>query len=243
MFQSIAKPIKQLINSVMADVKSGPDRPEEEDDDMKSGSDAPEHPEGSDFDESPSNFNDDEENQESEEEDAQSDSSVSSSEGSDDDDNNIDDKQDENNGLSSYELMRLERIKRNQERLASLGLSQGNNIPKPKKKQAPKPRKRQSVDAPRRELPGRAGRATFMESFTKQLGKREKKEEEDKNPDACYDCQVEGGGENEYLCALIFMSILYSVFLLLCLVNIARANVLRLLQKALSPKVPSAYFF
>lgn len=214
MFQSIAKPIKQLINSVMADVKSGPDRPEEEDDDMKSGSDAPEDPEGSDFDESPSNFNDDEENQESEEEDAQSDSSVSSSEGSDDDDN-IDDKQDENNGLSSYELMRLERIKRNQERLASLGLSQGNNIPKPKKKQAPKPRKRQSVDAPRRELPGRAGRATFMESFTKQLGKREKKEEEDKNPDACYDCQVEGGGENEYLCALIFMSILYSVFLLM----------------------------
>jgi hypothetical protein len=94
-------------------------------------------------------------------------------------------------GLSDYERMRLERIKRNQLRLISLGLSDGNNIPQVKKKQSA-PKKKKSLDmVPTRELPSRAGRAIFMESFTKQ----KKEKEEEKNLDACYACQVEGGGE------------------------------------------------
>lgn len=93
------------------------------------------------------------------------------------------------NGLSEYERAREERIKRNQERLASLGLSQGNNIPQKKKTPNPKPKKK-TMDLPTRELPSRAGRATF-EGLAKQ--KREK--EEEKNLDACFTCQVEGGGE------------------------------------------------
>ena len=102
--------------------------------------------------------------------------------------------EDENNGLSQYELARLKRIERNQARLASLGLTEGNNIPQ-KKKTAPKPRKKSlEVVLPTRELPSRAGRATFMESFTKKKEKVEDKME-GKNLDICFTCQVEGGGK------------------------------------------------
>lgn len=91
-------------------------------------------------------------------------------------------------GLSEYERMRQERIARNQAKLASLGLSEGNNIPRKKKTQK-KPKKKQ-IDLPTRELPSRAGRATF-----EGLVKQKKEKEEEKNPDACFTCQVVGGGE------------------------------------------------
>lgn len=119
-----------------------------------------------------------------------SESTASDEHSQDESDNNPNEADEKDpNGLSSYERMRLERIKRNQERLASLGLTE-KNIPRPKKN-TPKPRKKVSMDLPTRELPSRAGRATFMESFTKQR----KEKEEKKNPDACFSCQVEGGGE------------------------------------------------
>ena len=117
----------------------------------------------------------------------------------DDNDQNLSEEsdsssEDENNGLSQYELARLKRIERNQARLASLGLTEGNNIPQ-KKKTAPKPRKKSlEVVLPTRELPSRAGRATFMESFTKKKEKVEDKME-GKNLDICFTCQVEGGGK------------------------------------------------
>jgi hypothetical protein len=100
--------------------------------------------------------------------------------------------------LSDYELARLERIKRNQARLASLGLTPGMNIPQVKRKKQQK--KKKSMDlVPTRELPSRAGRAIFMESAKQEMRQkyREKeKEEESKNLDACYACQLEGGGES-----------------------------------------------
>ncbi|KAL3789146.1 hypothetical protein HJC23_012235 [Cyclotella cryptica] len=109
----------------------------------------------------------------------------------DDDDRDADNAKDDQ--LSEYERMRLERIKRNNERLAALGLSQGDNIPQKPKRSTPKPRKKLSVDGPTRQLPGRAGRATFLESATKQREKKEREKEEEKNPDACFTCQSEAG--------------------------------------------------
>jgi hypothetical protein len=126
-------------------------------------------------------------------------SSQSSNEDSDEDDEDDNDGDDEDgkddHGLSEYERMRLERIKRNNERLAALGLSKENNIPRKPKKTTPKPRKKLLVDGPTRQLPGRAGRATFFESVIKQRERKDKEKEEEKNPDACFTCQSETGGE------------------------------------------------
>lgn len=125
-------------------------------------------------------------------------SSQSSNEDSDEDDeedNADDDDGKDDHGLSEYERMRLERIKRNNERLAALGLSKGDNLPRKRKNTTPKPRKKQLVDGPTRQLPGRAGRATFFESVAKQRERKEKEKEEEKNPDACFICQSETGGE------------------------------------------------
>ena len=122
------------------------------------------------------------------------DHNISESEESEQDDDSSGEEDGSNKGPSTYELARIERIKRNQERLASLGLTDGNNIPQ-KKKTAPKPRKKSlEVVLPTRELPSRAGRATFMESFTKKKEKVEDKME-GKNLDVCFTCQIEGGGK------------------------------------------------
>eukprot|EP00956_Cyclotella_meneghiniana_P012729 scaffold18119_cov70-Cyclotella_meneghiniana.AAC.3 len=131
------------------------------------------------------------------------DHNISESEESEQDDDSSGEEDGSNKGPSTYELARLERIKRNQERLASLGLTDGSNIPQ-KKKTAPKPRKKSlEVVLPTRELPSRAGRATFMESFTKKKEKVEDKME-GKNLDICFTCQIEGGASvvSHLLCSL-----------------------------------------
>ena len=97
--------------------------------------------------------------------------------------------------ISEYERMRNERIKRNQARLAHLGLVGNDIIPK-KQKTTRKPRKKMSLDLlPTRELPSRAGRATFMESSYRKERKENSTKEEEKNADWCFTCQTEGGGE------------------------------------------------
>lgn len=91
--------------------------------------------------------------------------------------------------------MRLERIARNQARLASLGFDDNKKAEsKPKKKTPAKPRKSLVPDGPRRQLPGRAKRATFNESAMSASAKKERFQEV-KNMDACYTCQKEEGGE------------------------------------------------
>lgn len=102
-------------------------------------------------------------------------------------------------GLSEYELLRIQRIKRNQARLAQLGFSeaeQKKNAARQRQKKTYKPRK-SLPDGPRRQLPGRAKRATFNESAIAEARKERLREEEErsKNMDACYSCQKEEGGE------------------------------------------------
>jgi hypothetical protein len=86
---------------------------------------------------------DDENDDEQSDSDSDSDSSASSSGEEGDDDN---DKNDEtNNGLSQYELLRLERIKRNKERLIQLGLEskeEGGGVLGRKKKKPPVQRRK-----------------------------------------------------------------------------------------------------
>lgn len=97
-------------------------------------------------------------------------------------------------GLSEYERLRLERIARNQARLRQLGFDEPKEKEK-KKKPPPKPRQSLSDFGPRRELPGRAKRATFNASELVASTKKERKIAEKKNMDACYTCQKEDGGE------------------------------------------------
>ena len=162
------------------------------------------------------------------------------------DEASTDEEEEDTAGISEYERMRNERIKRNQARLQSLGLTQGNNIPQKKKKKKTTPKPRKSLELlPTRELPSRAGRATFMES----VYRKERKEnnstnkEEEKNADLCFTCQVEGGGEMLYIQIYI-----YFVFLLCCAHIVyfvcllyptyIRTYVLRLLPNSLPPQMP-----
>jgi len=101
----------------------------------------------------------------------------------------------QDDGLSEYERLRLERIARNQARLRQLGFDEPKEEKKKKKKPPAKPRKSELADGPRRQLPGRAKRATFNESSFVAAAKKERREEEEKNMDACYTCQKEEGGE------------------------------------------------
>ena len=101
----------------------------------------------------------------------------------------------QDDGLSEYERLRLERIARNQARLRQLGFDEPKEGKKKKKKPPAKPRKSELADGPRRQLPGRAKRATFNESSFVAAAKKERREEEEKNMDACYTCQKEEGGE------------------------------------------------
>ena len=102
----------------------------------------------------------------------------------------------QDDGLSEYERLRLERIARNQARLRQLGFDEPKEEKKKKKKTPAKPRKSElTSDGPRRQLPGRAKRATFNESSFVAAAKKERREEEEKNMDACYTCQKEEGGE------------------------------------------------
>ena len=104
-------------------------------------------------------------------------------------------------GLSEYERLRLERIARNQARLRQLGFDEPKEKEK-KKKPPPKPRQSLSDFGPRRELPGRAKRATFNASEVVASAKKERKIAEKKNMDACYTCQKEDRGE--YIFVLVY---------------------------------------
>ena len=101
-----------------------------------------------------------------------------------------------NDGMSHYERLRAERIARNKARLASLGFS---DAPKEKTKKTPaKPRRSLQPEGPIRQNPGRAGRAQFNESAMAAMAvsaRKERQVEEEKDPDACYTCQKEAGGE------------------------------------------------
>ena len=94
-----------------------------------------------------------------------------------------------NDGLSQYERLRIERIARNNARLAKLGFAETAGKETTKKTRMPSKPRRSSAEGPRRQLPGRAGRATFNESSLSSPARKEK------NPDACYVCQKEEGGE------------------------------------------------
>ncbi|KAL9191156.1 hypothetical protein ACHAXT_000862 [Thalassiosira profunda] len=102
-----------------------------------------------------------------------------------------DDESGEEGGQSAYERLREERIARNKARLKELGFDDDA-----KKKKAPtRQRQRKSLpDGPRRQLPGRAKRATFHEAERGTTARKRREEpEEKKNTDACWTCQkVEG---------------------------------------------------
>mmetsp|Transcript_36975 Transcript_36975/g.89753 ORF Transcript_36975/g.89753 Transcript_36975/m.89753 type:complete len:2489 (+) Transcript_36975:912-8378(+) len=80
----------------------------------------------------------------------------SQSEGDDDEDDDgdrYDSDDDSNNGLSDYEKLRLERIKRNEERLAKLGLHSkdgggvlGKQVPQPPKRKRKSPKEQEPVE-------------------------------------------------------------------------------------------------
>ncbi|KAL7541581.1 hypothetical protein ACHAXR_011047 [Thalassiosira sp. AJA248-18] len=103
------------------------------------------------------------------------------------------DDEEPNDGLSEYERLRLERIARNEARLASLGFDAPKETTQKKKKKTPAKPRQSLPDGPRRQLPGRAGRATFNLSATSASAKKERRAEEEKNLDACYTCQKEEG--------------------------------------------------
>ena len=96
----------------------------------------------------------------------------------------------QDDGLSEYERLRLQRIARNQARLRTLGFDKPKEEEKKKKKVPSKPKP--SYDGPRRELPGRAKRATFNDTAPV---RGERRVEEKKNMDICYICQKEDAGE------------------------------------------------
>ena len=140
------------------------------------------------------------------EEEAETDSNTSSSDddSSSDNDSNDDDNE---NGLSKYERMRLERIARNEARLASLGFNEEEKKPKRAKQ---KPKARTLPEGPTRTLPGRSVKMQFYENMHSAREKRytPKVVEEEKNPDACCKCQSEEGGK--FLCVKIFVYLKFS---------------------------------
>ena len=84
----------------------------------------------------------------------------------------------------------MQRIARNQARLRTLGFDKPKDEEKKKKKVPSKPKP--SYDGPRRELPGRAKRATFNDTAPV---RGERRLDEKKNMDICYICQKEDAGE------------------------------------------------
>jgi len=93
----------------------------------------------------------------------------------------------------------LQRIARNQARLRTLGFDKPKDEETKKKKVPSKPKP--SYDGPRRELPGRAKRATFNDTVPV---RGERRVEEKKNMDICYLCQKEDAGE----CFIMLLGVL-----------------------------------
>ena len=107
--------------------------------------------------------NDDEDDDGNDDDDDGEDSASSSDDDeSDDDDDDDDDEIDDNNrppnndGLSNYERLRLERIQRNQERLQQLGLQQFNIAPTDKIKKKKQKKKKVSIIGDARSQPKRS---------------------------------------------------------------------------------------
>ncbi|KAL7500795.1 hypothetical protein ACHAWT_009748 [Skeletonema menzelii] len=148
---------------------------------------------------------------------SESDSAESNSE--EEDDSSSDDDDDEghgpsdNDGLSEYERLRLQRIARNEARLSSLGLHKVSDDMKRSREEKKKQQKRNSqpaFDGPRRQLPGRSARATsfFIAEQSEKNGKARAKhaittstpqpKKVKKNKNACWTCQEDTG--QLYMC-------------------------------------------
>ena len=124
----------------------------------------------------------------SEEEEEESDSSNSNSSDDDDDNKNNGGNNNENQGLSDYELLRLERIKRNKERLVQLGLESkdGGGVLGKKKKPTSQKRRTSASSTDKLAAPTRRSRrssAGAVASYAEQnlstrsiVGEAEKKD-------------------------------------------------------------------
>ena len=123
-----------------------------------------------------------------------SDDDNDSSSGDESNDEDDDEKNSKKDGLSDYERLRLERIARNEARLATLGLTEGGTLKDHRKKNPGKQRRANLLEGPRRQLPGRSAKVQLYEA-----SRKEKYMEEEKNPDACFKCQSEEGGEFLFL--------------------------------------------
>ncbi|KAL3827047.1 hypothetical protein ACHAXA_007554 [Cyclostephanos tholiformis] len=106
---------------------------------------------------------DDDENEDDDDDDGNDDENSSPSEGDGDPE---DERAKDDDGLCEYERLRLERIARNNARLAMLGFDDSSGMKKVKRRSAPaRPRRSIGLDGPRRQNPDRERRATtFNES-------------------------------------------------------------------------------
>ena len=162
---------------------------------------------------------DDDDDEEADEEEAHSvddndedsDSNSESGELSDSDEEEEESSDDgEHGGLSKYELFRLEKVARNQARLASLGLHEITDEMKKSKEQKKKTQQqlqlqKRNFDGPRRQLPGRSTRATsfFITEQSEKIKSAKaasspsptppKAKKVKKNVDACWECQEDTG--------------------------------------------------